>query len=243
MRRNGTRVLTQAMFVLLRAKLLLMRERVLFEVLEQTGDAAFVVAPDGHICFWNAAAETLFGYTAAQALDHNCHEVLRGYNALGTVVCCDDCEIRHCGAKGESLPSFDLEVTLPTGTRRWVNMSNAFYRDRRTGELWLIHLARDISAEKRRAQMVESLLGMLHQLEAEAPPIAAETGFDRTAALSERQREILRQLAKGKEAAVVADELGITAQTLRNHLHHINRKLHTHDRLAAVTQAQRRHLI
>lgn len=32
-------------------------------------------------------------------------------------------------------------------------------------------------------------------------------------------------------------------QTLRNHLHHINRKLHTHTRLEAVTHAQRRGLI
>ena len=33
----------------------------------------------------------------------------------------------------------------------------------------------------------------------------------------------------------IARTLGITAQTLRNHLHHINRKLRTHNRLEAVT--------
>lgn len=220
-----------------------MRERLLFEVLEQTGDAAFVVAPDGRIQFWNAAAEALFGYSSAEALERNCCQILRGNNALGTLVCHQDCEIRRCGARGECVPSFDLEVTLPSGTRRWVNLSNAFYRDRRTGELWLIHLARDISAEKQRAQMVERLLGMLHQLEAQASPAAPESGLDRTEPLSDRQRQILRQLAGGKKATSVAHDLGISPQTLRNHLHHINRKLHTHDRLAAVTQAQRRHLI
>ena len=37
--------------------------------------------------------------------------------------------------------------------------------------------------------------------------------------------------------------LGITAQTLRNHLHHINQKLRTHNRLEAVMNAIQRKLI
>ncbi|HKU61032.1 MAG TPA: LuxR C-terminal-related transcriptional regulator [Gemmatimonadales bacterium] len=40
-----------------------------------------------------------------------------------------------------------------------------------------------------------------------------------------------------------ARRLKISAQTLRNHLHHINRKLRTHNRLEAVTHAQRRGLL
>ncbi|MGH9605162.1 MAG: LuxR C-terminal-related transcriptional regulator [Terracidiphilus sp.] len=41
----------------------------------------------------------------------------------------------------------------------------------------------------------------------------------------------------------MAKALKISPQTLRNHLHHINRKLRTHNRLEAVTHAQQRHLI
>lgn len=219
-----------------------MGERFLFELLERSGDAAIVIAPDGRIRFWNVAAEALFGYSAAQALDQNCDQLLRGRNAVGAQVCRHDCQIRDCGARGETVPSFDLEVRLPDGERRWVSLSNIFYRDRRTGETWMVHLARDISGGKNREQMVENLLSLMHQLEVQ-PPAATPAAMEAAAPLSVRQRQILRCLAQGKDAAAVASELGITPQSLRNHLHHINRKLNTHDRLGAVTQAQRRHLI
>jgi DNA-binding CsgD family transcriptional regulator len=41
----------------------------------------------------------------------------------------------------------------------------------------------------------------------------------------------------------VATALGISAQTLRNHLRHVNQKLGTHNRLEAVIHAAHRGLI
>jgi DNA-binding CsgD family transcriptional regulator len=62
-------------------------------------------------------------------------------------------------------------------------------------------------------------------------------------ALSQHERRILQLFAEGKNSASIARTLRISAQTLRNHLHHINRKLRTHNRLEAVTHAQRRGLL
>ena len=61
--------------------------------------------------------------------------------------------------------------------------------------------------------------------------------------LSEQERRILTLFAEGKNSTAIARKLKISPQTLRNHLHHINRKLRTHNRLEAVTHAQRRGLI
>ena len=61
--------------------------------------------------------------------------------------------------------------------------------------------------------------------------------------LSDQERRILKLFADGSNATIIARKLDISAQTLRNHLHHINRKLRTHNRLEAVTHAQRRGLI
>ena len=61
--------------------------------------------------------------------------------------------------------------------------------------------------------------------------------------LSEQERRILKLFAEGSNPTVIARKLSISGQTLRNHLHHINRKLRTHNRLEAVTHAQRRGLI
>jgi two-component system, NarL family, response regulator DesR len=61
--------------------------------------------------------------------------------------------------------------------------------------------------------------------------------------LSEQEGRILRALGDGKTPAEIAQAVGISAQTLRNHLHHVNQKLGTHNRLEAVIHATRRKLI
>ena len=63
------------------------------------------------------------------------------------------------------------------------------------------------------------------------------------APLSSQELEILRMFAVGATAPRIAKALGITPQTLRNHLHHINQKLRTHNRLEAVRHALQRRLI
>jgi DNA-binding CsgD family transcriptional regulator len=54
---------------------------------------------------------------------------------------------------------------------------------------------------------------------------------------------VLRSLSEGQSPANVVHALKISPQTLRNHLHHINQKLGTHNRLEAVIHAIRRRLI
>ena len=61
--------------------------------------------------------------------------------------------------------------------------------------------------------------------------------------LTIHERRILKLFAEGNNSASIARKLRISAQTLRNHLHHINRKLGTHSRLEALTHAQRHGLI
>ena len=61
--------------------------------------------------------------------------------------------------------------------------------------------------------------------------------------LSPQERRVLQLFAKGHNSATVARRLGISGQTVRNHLHRINRKLRTHSRLEAVTHALNRGLL
>jgi DNA-binding CsgD family transcriptional regulator len=64
-----------------------------------------------------------------------------------------------------------------------------------------------------------------------------------TESLSEQEERILRLFAKAKNSGQVAKELRITLPTLRNHLHAINQKLRTHNRLEAVLHAMKRGII
>jgi Response regulator containing a CheY-like receiver domain and an HTH DNA-binding domain len=61
--------------------------------------------------------------------------------------------------------------------------------------------------------------------------------------LSSQEIEILKMFAAGNGSSKITKKLGITLQTLRNHLHHINLKLRTHNRLQAVMRAMQRKLI
>ena len=45
-----------------------MDDRVLAEIVRGAGDAVIVAGPDGAIRYWNAAAETMFGHAADEAL-------------------------------------------------------------------------------------------------------------------------------------------------------------------------------
>jgi DNA-binding CsgD family transcriptional regulator len=51
------------------------------------------------------------------------------------------------------------------------------------------------------------------------------------ARLSEQEHRVLRSLSEGQSPANIVRALKISPQTLRNHLHHINQKLGTHNRL------------
>lgn len=203
-------------------------------------DAAFAVMEQGEIRSWNKSAERLFGFPAAEALNRTCHELLDGRGALGTQACTGAHSIQQCAGRRLEIPDFDLEVKTRSGSRLWVNISTILFEEPRRNCRLIVHLARDISQRKRK----EELLARMHEIALE---VAASAGRVEAAApispLSEREQRILRLFASAKSSAAIARELGITLPTLRNHLHSVNEKLRTHNRLEAVIHAMRRGLI
>jgi PAS domain S-box-containing protein len=61
--------------------------------------------------------------------------------------------------------------------------------------------------------------------------------------LTPRQVEVLDQLAAGRSTLQIADALGISRDTVRNHIRGILRSLGVHSRLEAVVDARRRGLL
>jgi len=217
-----------------------MLDAEVFTLFENTTDAAFTVGEDGTICSWNKAAETLFGFTSKEVLHRTCYEVLEGMGSLGTHVCHEDCSVLECAGGRAPIPNFDLNVKTRSGERLWVNMSTLVYDNPRTGRRLLVHLAHDITEQKKTEELVQKMRELSRQLDelAFAPGRPAPV-----ASLTEQEKQILRLFAEGKESEQVMANLGISAQTLRNHLHHINQKLRTHNRLEAVMHAIQRKLI
>jgi DNA-binding NarL/FixJ family response regulator len=61
--------------------------------------------------------------------------------------------------------------------------------------------------------------------------------------LSTREQEVLALLAEGYSYSGLAGQLGITVNTVRNHIRAIYEKLHVHSRSEAVSKAIRRRII
>jgi PAS domain S-box-containing protein len=217
-------------------------ERELFALLERTADAAYTVTNDGAIRSWNSAAERIFGYAAGDVLGRNIDDVLIARDTLGTEALAGglDAAARQWDVDSSGIPNFDLEVATADGTRIWINVSTIVFDNSRTNQRLFVRLARDVTPRRR----AELLLAQMSDA-ARAIVSMAEGATDHAPIdpLSVQERRILTLLARGASSQAIAHELAISPQTLRNHLHRINRKLRTHSRLEAVTHARRRGLI
>ena len=122
----------------------------------------------------------------------------------------------------------------------WVNVSTIIFDNPRTGRRLFVRLMHGVNERHRNEVLLNRMVEAARQLVqlAESP-----AGHAPVSPLSDQERRILSLFAEGSDSAAISTELDISAQTLRNHLHHINRKLRTRSRLEAVTHARLRGLI
>jgi DNA-binding NarL/FixJ family response regulator len=121
-------------------------------------------------------------------------------------------------------------------------LSTLVFKDGRTHPRLIVHLSRDITGRKHNEELLHKML----RLSKEIIAVSNGNGMGRPApvsSLSEQEQSVLRLFSDGKNSTEIANELGISLQTLCNHLHHVNDKLGTHDRLQAVLHAMHRKLI
>jgi PAS domain S-box-containing protein len=217
-----------------------MLELELFSVLEGTADAAYAIDEEGLVRSWNHAAELLFGHAPTDVLDKPCAEVFQGRDAMGTEICSEHCNVIECAKHHRITPNYDLEVLTKSGEKVWVNISILVFHDDREHHNLVIHLARNITERKKQEELTRKLISIAKDVSS-----LADDGdsLAPVSPLTEQEQKILRLLAAGKGPARVAQELKITPRTLRNHIHHVNQKLHTRNRLEAVMQATKRKLI
>jgi PAS domain S-box-containing protein len=219
-----------------------MLEAEVFALFEQTSDAVYAVTPDGEIRSWNSAAERLFGYPAPEVLGRHIEDVFDAYDTLGTEPLAGGLEAasRRWPGALRGIPAFDLDVRVRSGGRLWINVSTIVFHNQRTGRQLLIRLARDITHRHHKDEAFTRMLGVARDvvsLDDDRPDHSP------VEALSVQERRILTLFAQGRNPPTIARKLKISPQTLRNHLHHINQKLRTHNRLEALTHARRRGLI
>jgi PAS domain S-box-containing protein len=220
-----------------------MRLRDISQLVESTSDPAFAVDRAGIVVAWNGAAEALFGVGAGEALGTPCRSLLRGMDECGAV-CSEDCTVRQAVERQHPVGNFDLRVETAQG-RRWCNVSVLAAADSQEGASYSIHIVRQVDLRKRLEVLVRDFVTTGTNLppEKSLEIISTTRAPAKDVALSERELEILRLLARGRTTARIASELNISPTTVNNHVQHVLKKLDAHTRLEAVRRAEHAGLI
>jgi DNA-binding CsgD family transcriptional regulator len=178
------------------------------------------VGVDGQdrILSWGTEAQGLFGYPAAEILGLRLQDVLDGRDVFGNRLCHGGCWLRDTFQSGEPVRRFEIEVRHAAGRRIRV-IVNA----ETTGAAgWTYRFLPD----RRRSAAPRG------------EPRTETTAAGPRPGLTQRQLVVLRLLARGAETTEIANELGISATTVRNHVQHVLDKLGAHNRLQAVSFAR-----
>lgn len=86
-----------------------------------------------------------------------------------------------------------------------------------------------------------SLIGKLAQVAAER--VGSAASWSKLPELTEREKQVLRRVAQGKDNSHIASDLGVVEQTVRNYITHLYTKLGVHSRAEAVVWASERGLV
>ena len=140
------------------------------------------------------------------------------------------------------VPTRDIRTRTKTGRRLWITIGTITLPRERRESAVLVHVFRDAS----RQILLE---GELKRLVRNWLPQSSAGDDDGDAAailpgsLTDREREVLGQLASGTSNREIAEELCISPSTVKNHVHNILEKLGANNRLQAVSLGRRNGLI
>lgn len=204
-------------------------------LVDGTADAAFAVDSAGRITAWNNAAVELFGLSAAQVLNVQCHKILQCSDENGTV-CSERCVIERATIDNRLQTNFDLRLQTRTG-KLWCNLSSLIASDSVSGLRHSIYIVRPVEVHKRLEQALSEFV-RTHARNGQAgtPATLPATGLN--VRLTSREVEVLKNLAKGHSTRRIANQLNISSATVNNHVKHILAKFDVHTRLEAIRHAE-----
>ncbi len=214
----------------------------------QSADGIFSVDRSQRIIQWSPSAERMLGHTAQEVLGRPCYEVLGLRDSQNYRFCRRNCPVVANARRGRLTADYDVLSRSKGGADSWINVSILLLKTKRSQSPVVIHLLRDVTERRRVEGMARRAVDTLQRLAEEAghPSGQASLSDPRPTplpALSKRELEVLQLLASGLDTRQIADNLGVSPITARNHITHVVSKLGARNRLEAVLYASRRRLI
>jgi DNA-binding CsgD family transcriptional regulator len=214
--------------------------RELLDVLAASDTPAVATDAAARIVFWNRAAERLLGRRATETLGRLCYEVLGGRDAFGNRFCYERCPVADMARRGEAIHAFEWVVRPSSGADLPTYVNVVSVPGSRPEQRTLIHLLEPFDPKARLARALEAI-GATRTEGAPHSGVPAMPAPEHVAEppLTSREKQILKSIARGLQNKEIAEELGISLATVRNHVHNILEKLEVHSKLEAVSLAFR----
>lgn len=207
----------------------------LFAVLDITGAAVFGVTMDQTIVYWNAGAAELLGYGRAAVIGRKCYELPAGLNSWGlTEDCSGGCGCLRSARQGMLPGVTTLVVRRGNGERKRYRVCPVVVGSVDELETVLFYCLEDVAStglERYRSSVLPTVVDGVVRVES-----LENTGERR---ITRRESEVLRLVAMGWGTERIAEEMGVTVNTVRNHTRNVREKLDAGSRLEAVMTAMR----
>ncbi len=194
---------------------------------------------EARITSWSSAAQRLLGFTAEEMLGKRFFDAVGARDTFGNRFCSRGCGFHDMVLAGESVRTFEMQVTDSKGALVRTFVSVAAEGGHRKGSL-IYHLRLDLRrlTDRRHASDRRRLRGLGRGA---VDPMS--NGAAVAWGLSPREIQVLRCLAGGGDTEEISSQLGISATTVRNHVQRLLRKLSVHGRLEAIALAYRHKII
>lgn len=202
-------------------------------------DGVFIANAAQRIIFWSKGAERILGHSQAEVSDRHCYEVLAG-RCCDKLWCHANCNVRKSARRGILPDGFDILTHTREGRNIWVAVSTIVLPGRKN---LLVHLFRDVTRQKRDEEVLQNILSFLGMRgfpngNPEGEQSAVRSLIcrdDKLLALSRREVEVMHLLAEGLSTLAMAQRIGVSPFTIRNHIRNVLKKLGLHSRAQAVS--------
>lgn len=203
----------------------------IFALLDEAGVAAYAVTPDQRVVFWSRGAERLLGHRRDDAVGRRCFELLEGRAPGGLTSACEEgCPSLHSLREGRMQESVDVQMLDLSGERHDISVTPMLVGNAPGDPPLLVHVLDHPGGDPAAAGSLES---------ASTGPTERRGDAAGAPRIAPRELEVLRLVARGRSTHEIADDLGISPHTVRNHVRHFRRKLGARTKLEAVLTAMR----
>lgn len=209
-----------------------------------TADGAFVVSLDCQFLAWSWRAQNLFGFSSSEILGRYCYDVLPAGDECGRCLCNVNCPMVTEARSGHCVPPADVQIRAKGNRPIWVRVSPVILRTVNGTTCAILVLATDVNRYKLTEQAVRLISSRLNggAIPADIPAaIPAKDGAtllrSRFRELTSREAEVLWEAVIGEDYHEIAQALGISGTTVRNHLQRVLEKLGVHSTRKAVLRA------